>query len=163
MRRPEPEDDVDRSLMAKIDVHGWAVLIIGSDPDEGLPGFHYSAGIYQRTGKPELILIGLGFEVGHWVVNEYARRCVVGETFEPGKTYEGFLEAHLVTFVPVDWRVASSEYTTWTAWYYRSEGFPLLQLVWPDSQTRSFPWQTGFREELKAAQPVLGQPFVGHS
>lgn len=155
-QRPRPEDDADRKLMSMIDEHGWAVRIVG-DPDGKLPTFHYSAGMYERTGQPELLVIGLNHEVGHWVVNEYGRRCTLGEKFQAGQIYDEFLEGHRVTFVEVDWRAASNAYTSWTAWYYSPDGFPLLQLVWPDPKTSVFPWEPGFRDEIRDAQPVLGQ------
>jgi hypothetical protein len=157
-RRPEPEDDADRRLMAMIDKHGWAVRFV-ADTDGDEPNFHYSAGITDRCGKPELLVFGLSREVGHWVVNEYGRRCVAEEAFEQGCTYDGFLEQHGVMFLDVDWRRASRDhdYTTWTDWYYERKGFPLLQLVWPD-KTGIFPWEHGFRDELRRLQPLLGDP-----
>lgn len=160
-QRPEPENDADRRFMDLIDKFGWAVHII-VDTETDLPHFHYSAGITEKCGSPELLVIGLAREVGHWVVNEYARRCVNGETFDPGRTYDGFLEGHVVTFLDVDSRSASAEYTTWTDWYYERKGFPLRQLVWPDAKTSAFPWQDGFRQEHRRLQPILGRPSLPH-
>ena len=155
-QRPEPEDDADRDLIAKIDKFGWAVRLVG-DAEGDSPNFQYSAGITDRCGSPELLVIGLAQKVGHWVVNEYAQRCVAGETFDAGRTYDGFLEGHLIIFLDVDSRLASAEYTTWTDWYYQRKGFPLRQLVWPD-KAGVFPWQAGFPEELRRLQPILGKP-----
>jgi hypothetical protein len=144
--------------MALVDEHGWAVrIVVDTEGDE--PNFHYSAGITELCGHPELLVIGLAGEVGWWVVNEYGRRCVAGEQFEPGQTYEGFLEGHAVTFIDIDSKRASVEYTTWTDWYYERKGFPLQQLVWPD-KTGAFPWQDGFREESRRLQPILGKPSI---
>jgi hypothetical protein len=145
--------------MAMIDEHGWVVRFVwDNEGDE--PNFHYSAGITERCGSPELLVFGLPKEVGIWIVNEYARRCVAGETLTPGRDYAGFLEGYSVTFVMVDWRIASRDhdYTTWTDWYYERKGFPLLQLVWPDKKSGAYPWQDGFSSEVRRLQPILGAP-----
>ena len=155
-RRPEPEDAADRDLMAMIDNFGWAACLV-SDGEGDLPDFQYSVGITDRCGSPELLVIGLAGEVGHWIINEYAERCLKGEAFEAGQPYDGFLEGHVAIFLDVDSRLASVEYTTWTDWYYKRKGFPLRQLVWPDSKTGAYPWQAGFREEIKRLQPILGK------
>jgi hypothetical protein len=162
-RRPDPEDEADKDIMAAIDEHGWAVRFVWDDNGED-PNFHYSAGIYERCGRPELLVFGLSREVGQWVVNEYGQRSSDGEVFEPGTAYEGFLEGHCVVFLAVDSRRASIDhaYTTWTDWYYERNGFPLLQLVWPDPDTDAFPWQADFRDALRTLQPLLGDPPQVH-
>jgi hypothetical protein len=104
--------------MALIDKHGWVVRFVWDDQGDE-PNFHYSAGITDRCGCPELLVFGLAQEVGYWIVNEYGRRCVARETFKQGHPYDGFLEGYSVMFLDVDSRRASVEnaYTTWTDWY----------------------------------------------
>jgi hypothetical protein len=146
--------------MAMIDQHGWAFRFV-FDAEGKEPNFHYSAGITDRCGCPELLVFGLAREVGSWVINEYARRCVAGDVFKQGRAYSGFIEGYDIVFLDVDSRLASVEndYTTWTDWYYERKGFSLRQLVWPD-KTGTFPWQAGFREEFRRLQPILGEPPI---
>ena len=154
--RPEPEDDADQDFMALIDEYGWAVKWIWDNEGEK-PEFHYSAGIYELTGKPELFISGLNRKLGHWLINEYAKRVVAGETFVACERCRDFLEGADVIFLETPYKQASREHTTWTDWFYRRRGFPLMQLVWPDKKSGAFPWQPGYRGELKDEQEVLGK------
>lgn len=154
--RPEPEDDVDRELMALIDKHGWAVCWVWDDEGKR-PGFHYSAGLYELTGKPELLIGGLSRKAGHWLVNAYAKRVVAGESLAAGQRDGDFLDGTEVIFLEVNSRQVSQEYTTWTDWFYRRQDIPLLQLVWPDRSAGAFPWQPEWPARLKDAQEILGQ------
>ncbi|WP_425475500.1 DUF4262 domain-containing protein [Mesorhizobium quangtriensis] len=82
-----------------MDEHGWHVTHVSGDDDS--PAFTYSTGIFGLTGDPELIVLGLPMDVGHFVLNEYGNRRQRGETILIGDYYDGFLEGHLVTFLAV--------------------------------------------------------------
>ena len=153
--RPEPEDETDRRLMSKIDQHGWAILHVGAgrSPDE--PSFSYTAGIWETLDKPELLLFNLQFDLAAAIINNYANRSK-SERFVPGARYSGFLKVFDVVFVEVDYRRACGEHTRWTDWYYRRQGFPLLQLMWPANGNGTFPWDQDFPKDFLSAQPVLG-------
>jgi Domain of unknown function (DUF4262) len=154
MPRPEPQDEKDRRFLDIIDRFGWHVMQVHGTAEE--PPFSYSTGIFERTGSPEVILIGLLPDVAKSAINEYGKRLVAGERFEPGSLYMDFLEGHPVTFLVASDPKAVSDYATWTDWYYDRQPFPLVQLVYPDSRTGAFPWQTGYREAWIPIQPLLG-------
>ncbi len=151
--RPPAGDDHERNFLEIVDRHGWHVMLVYGD-DTG-PGFAYSTGIYERTGRPELIVFGLKPKVSHFVVNDYAERTIKGESFEVGRRYEDFLEGSLLTFLSVTDRAVLSEYTTWTSWYYQGSNYPIFQGVWPDKKTGAFPWEPGFAQDLLERQPLL--------
>jgi hypothetical protein len=154
MSRPEPQNEADRRFLGIIDQHGWHVMQVYGD-DEG-PDFSYSTGIFERAGEPEIVVVGLPPEVAKWAINEYGNRLSAGERFEAGILYKDFLEGHFVTFIPAEDPKAVSHYATWTDWYYGRKPFPLVQLIYPDSQTGAFPWQPGYRESWVSIQPLLG-------
>lgn len=154
MVKPEPKNEADRRFLDVIDRHGWHVMNVHGGADG--PGFSYSTGIFERTGQPEAIVIGLIPEVAHRVINDYGNRLCTGDRFLPGQLYNGFLEGHPVTFVAASAPQAVSEYATWTDWYYNRKAFPLVQIVYPDSQTGAFPWQPDYRESWLPIQPLLG-------
>ena len=97
-------------------------------------------------------------EVAHSVVNEYGNRLRGGEGIALGDFFDGFLEGHPVTFIEVTDRDLIKQHATWTDWFYDRRPFPLVQLVYPDSRSGAFPWQTGYREEWRWLQPLLGPP-----
>jgi hypothetical protein len=158
--RPIAKDEHEREFLEIVDRHGWHVMMVHGD-DAG-PGFAYSTGIFERTGRPELIVFGLKAKVSHFLVNDYAERILKGEVFEVGRRYENFLDDALVTFLSVTDRSVGSEYTTWTSWYYQNGSYPLLQGVWPDKKSGAFPWEPGYAQELIECQPLLAPPPSVH-
>ena len=153
---PQALDEHDRKFLDIIEQHGWHVMHVGSDEDG--PSFTYSTGIFGLTGRPELIVFGLPMEVGHFVVNEYGNRLRAGEALAPGDFYDGFLEGHPITLIPVDDGDCIKQHATWTDWFYDRQPFLLLQLVFPDSESGAFPWQPGYRDEWRPLQPLIGSP-----
>lgn len=154
---PDPESDRDRRLYQMIREHGWMIRYVFDEKGRH-PSFHYSAGIYETLGKPEIVLFGLYKEVGQWVINEYGRRLKVGESFEPGDRYSDFLEGYDVVFQQVDCRRAR-RITTWTDWFYERKGFPLVQLVWPDKDAGKFPWEPDCDLNAIRMQPLLADEY----
>lgn len=151
---PEARDEDDQRFLKIVEEFGWHVTLVGGDEDG--PSFAYSTGIFRLTGKPELIVFGLPKEVAHFVVNEYGERLRAGAELSPRSYHDGFLEGHSVTFIEASAPDRDQEYTTWASWFYDRQPFPVLQLVYPDSQTGAFPWQQGYREEWRWHQPLLG-------
>lgn len=155
--RPEPEDDVDRERFALIDRYGWVVVQIGED-DEGA-GFSYSAGIHEKTGGPELLIVGLKPELAHSVINDYGHRLEAGERFEPGFRYPGLIASFKASsFIEATDPAALADYVCWTDWFYRRQPFPLLQLVYPSTADGAFPWQRPAGDWFRSYQRLLGRP-----
>jgi hypothetical protein len=144
-------DATDRKLLADVEEYGWHCRHIH---DEGrLPYWTFTIGVFQTWQHPELVVFGLRDTVAHDLLNQLVERVKAGETFGPGRDYDDVLESFGCRFVRVDaqWY---SPFLGYAQWFYETEdGFPVLQLVWPDEQGR-YPWDEGYAI-TDGSQPVL--------
>ncbi len=150
---PVAESDAElREWMVRTaEEHGTAVLHVAGD-DSGAP-FAFSAGVWRRFGKPEVVVIGLPRDVAHSVINTYARRVAAGERFVPGQLYEGFLKGLPVVVE----NVAHGHYPQFLGsamLLYEGDDFPAIQLV-VASPDGKFPWQEDAPAGFAAHQAVL--------
>jgi hypothetical protein len=144
--------EYERNIHTNIEEHGCSVTSV-FDPEGDAPPFSYSIGIAKSAMAPELIVVGLKQEIGHWLVNEYNRRVKSGESFVPGPLYLGFLEGFAVQFGTVT-REHREEYMRSATWLYGSPNFEALQLIWP-STSGAWPWDSDASEWFRANQPLL--------
>ncbi len=77
-----------------------------------------------------------------------------GRVFEAGKEYDGILRDLTVYFGRVEKQHYDEHFGQAQIYHGSDDEFEVLQLVWPDS-TGKFPWQEGFEEKLRKAQPLL--------
>lgn len=129
-------DDKEQKALDDIERHGCHVLHVLEG--DGHPEFTYSIGIEKHSGHPDVIVVGFKREIGFWVVNEYNRRVLAGETFEVDRPYAGFLEGFDVMFKEVE-KVHYKEYVGWGRWLHGGNDFRVLQLVYP-STSGIWPW-----------------------
>lgn len=147
-------DEYERNIHAHIEKYGCSVTsVFDAKGDE--PPFSYSIGIAKSAMAPELIVVGLKKDIGHWLVNEYHRRVKAGETFLPGTPYTGFLEGHAVRFGAVA-RDKREEYMRSATWLHGDSDFEALQLVWPSTEG-VWPWDPEASEWFRSQQPLLGE------
>ncbi|MCZ8186678.1 MAG: DUF4262 domain-containing protein [Beijerinckiaceae bacterium] len=152
---PVASNPADQKFLDDVEKFGWVVRIIHPDDPETEPMFHYSCGIFRRTGKPEIIVFGLPSDIGHFLVNEYGDRVAAGESFLPGERYEGFVGNWPVIFFDNLDQTAALQHLTWTDWYYDRKVFPIVQCVLPDPVNGKFPWEEGCSEHARRSQPLL--------
>lgn len=146
-------DEQDQKALDDIEEYGCHILHILEEGD--YPRFTYSIGIEQTSRKPELVILGLKHELANWMINEYNSRLRAGESFEPGKYYEGFLEGFEVTFQEVS-KEHYKEYFGWGLWLYKGNNFKVLQLVYP-STSGIWPWDQNAPESFTWLQPLLSE------
>ncbi|WP_019853634.1 DUF4262 domain-containing protein [Actinopolyspora mortivallis] len=149
---PDAPDQMRDRLLRTAERHGAAVVHV--DEEEQHPPYAFSAGVWRRFGKPEVVVIGLPPEVAHAVVNTYTARAARGERFVPGRLYEGFLAEQPVTFE----RVCGAHYPQYlgsAVLLHDGDDFPALQMVLPEPRTGLLPWSEGASEEFREYQPVL--------
>ena len=144
-------DEHEQKALDDIEKHGCHILHVMEEDD--YPRFTYSIGIEKTTNKPDIIITGLKRELAHWMINEYRRRILEGEVFEPMEFYQGFLEGFDITFVEVD-KKHYEEYLGWGLWYNKGTNFNMLQLVFP-STSGVWPWNENASEEFTWIQPLL--------
>ncbi len=123
-------------------------------PDNYLPGFAYSIGLFKNFNQPEVICFGLHTNVMGAILNHARDLIKRGEILRPGKLYSGFLEGYDVQFLEVN-KEFYPNYVGYACWFYGlTFDFPMLQLVWPDKQHK-FSWDKDFNEHWKFKQPLL--------
>ena len=99
------------------------------------------------------MVFGLSDTASHDLLTQLVKRIGRGESFSPGREYEDVIEGYGCRFVRVDPRWYSA-FLGYAQWFYETEdGFPVLQLVWPDKQRR-YPWDDGYTI-TDGSQPVL--------
>jgi hypothetical protein len=144
-------DTTDRKVLADVADYGWHCMHVH---DEGqLPYWSFSIGVFRTWQHPEFVVFGLKDTVAHDLLTQLVDRVKRRETFHPGRNYDDILEAFRCRFVSVDpeWYSAFLGYAQW--FYEAKDGFPFLQLVWPDKQGR-YPWEGGYAI-ADGMQPVL--------
>lgn len=137
---------------ADIATYGWVVMKVASNcpPD---PDFAYSIGLFQSYEHPEIILVGLPEDIAHQIINDVGAAVRSGKRYNAGGTSDEFLERYEVTFRAVP-EYQYGAYLGWGCRYYGEQGFPVLQLVYPDRAGR-WPWHEEASAAFRAAQPVL--------
>lgn len=138
---------------------GWAVQGVGGTDDR--PQWAYTIGLHRSFQHPEIAIVGIPIHTIQVILNDCGQRVADGEAFELGRRYvdlirpaEGLERLYEVEFV----QTAASVYLDWFGSANRFYGglVPVWQLVWPDKAGR-LPWEPGFTDILRAAQPVLGE------
>ena len=147
-------EEYERNILKHINEHGCSVTSV-FDPEGDEPPFSYSIGIARTAAAPELIVVGLKPEIGHWLVNEYNIRVRAGERFVPGVLYLGFLKGFAVQFGPVA-RKYRKEYMRSATWLHDGADYEALQLIWP-STAGLWPWDPEANEWFRTNQPLLAE------
>ena len=153
-----PLTDYETQIIENVKEYGCQVISV-SDPDEALPSFSYSIGFWETVEQPEVIILGLPSNMGHFAINETLRQCQEGLQLADWQPIEGLFEEYDVTCVAraVDGHHLVPEYFNSAIWYrnFRT-GKPLdgaMQLVW--SYDGLLPWDDGAPAELLEDQPLL--------
>lgn len=127
--------------------HGW--LVIGVRGDGERPGFQFTAGLTERD-LPELIVYGLGDEVGMHALNDVAQRLVGGARYADGEVVRDVLEGDYRTQL---WDVTWLQDPLGAAFrLYGEDRVRVRQLVVPDLEDR-LPWEDGHSDP--DLQPLL--------
>lgn len=145
---------MDEWALDQIEEHGCAIISVGSNCKDDV-GWTYSLGIYDTCAQPELITVGLPFEVAKRSLNEAARRMRVGVdvTRERQKELIANVESELRIVAP-NW---ARRLMNFANWYNGEVDYPVLQVIYPDLQNR-FQWEEGFEERF--IQPLLQSDVV---
>jgi hypothetical protein len=154
MNNDHSQHDKESKQRILDDIEKFGCHLALLEPDNYLPGFVYSIGLFKKFGHPELICFGLKTEVMGAILNHACDLVKNGETLAINKVYPGFLEGYNIKFLKVD-KEYYPNYVGYGGWFYNMTfDFPLLQLVWPDKQHK-FPWEEGFNPDWKFKQPLL--------
>jgi hypothetical protein len=148
---PAQLDEHERNFVGQIRKHGWAGTHVASD-EEG-PGFSYTTGFWFKFNFPELILFSLRGNVAHDTFWHMYHELAAGRRFPVGELTEDIFQNSLAVLLPV----SPQQYRPhlgWSRWFYGSDDFLCLQLVFADS-CGHFPWSSRSSESFRTTQPDL--------
>jgi hypothetical protein len=138
----------DEETISHIEEFGCSIVHVGRT-SHGL-GWSYTVGVFDTSGKPDIIAVGLRPETAQVALNEAAKLLRAGTNLSYGRHRDLIGEVEC-EFRPVDPKWVS-HVMNWAVWYYDNANFPVLQAVYPDLENR-FPEEQGFDKSFQ--QPLL--------
>ncbi len=157
MVRKVAEDAAEKKALDDIREFGHHVMLVGAGED--IPEFAYSIGLFETYGHPEVIILGLKFELAHVLINNIAYDIKNGKRWVSNEFHEGVLDDFLCYFgyVPQE---KYPDYVGWARWFYEGDDFPLLQCVYP-TVLGKFPWDNDFPDDARYFCQILIDPPTG--
>lgn len=147
------EDASEQKVIDDVATYGWHCVNIHPD-DEGV-GYAFTIGLFKSYGHPELIIFGLPGKVAHQILGLAADAAKAGNPIDLAQPTDALLQGYACCFAEVPKR-QYYEHVGFCRWYYRGDGFPLYQVVWP-SRTGLYPWDAEATPDFRAAQPVISR------
>lgn len=150
---PTPTDPSDQKLLDDVRSYGWHVISIAED--EAGPGFAFTVGLYARTKKPEILLMGVPPDASTRVLNSVGEYLMEGGDLIPNRRYPKFVDRCDVIFRYIA-RNHYRDYLGYARWFYGTAhaNFPAMQCLWPDLEG-IFPDDAAFAEKFRRLQPDL--------
>jgi hypothetical protein len=146
--------DADGKVISDIKEYGWHVVKVFSK--RGGPDFAYSIGLYESFGHPEILVVGLGLDTMHQIINNVGADVKTGKTFHAGFQYADILDNYDCAFREV-LKDYYADLFGWGISHYQGTGFPAVQCVWPNRDHR-FPWDLDPDSNFSEAQPTYNLP-----
>jgi hypothetical protein len=135
-------DQEDAHLAQTIRTHRWAVQFVGPGDDPAEPSFGYTVGLFG-LGHPELVIVGLGCDNTHGILQRVARMVADGRDLVAGELLQWSDWGGLIVVeqVPNPGEVVLSA----NRFYERPAEFsvPAYQLTWSHADG-SFPWDEAY-------------------
>ncbi len=146
-------DQEDAHLAQVIRTHRFAVQYVGAGDEPDEPPFGYTVGLFG-LGHPELVVVGVGHDIAHDMLDRIARTVLGGRNLVPGEVFHDDAGKAVLTVeaLPNPGEIVFSA----NRFYERPDEFsvPAFQLTWPDADG-AFPWDPGY------AYPPEVQPRPG--
>ena len=135
-------DQEDAHLARVIRQHRWAVQYVGSGEEDDEPSFGYTIGLFG-LGHPELVLVGLGVDTTHGVLQRVAEEVAAGRDLVPGELvlWDDSAGRLYVETSPNPGEVVLGA----NRFYQRPPEYsvPAFQLAWSHADGH-FPWEEGY-------------------
>ena len=147
----------EQQILDNIEAFGFSIIhVLDSIENQvAMPGFSYSIGLFKSYQLPELLIIGLDQELRHTLIDNISIDYQEGTGLEIGAFNADIVEHFDCLVVPVE-QQHYAEYLTWARWFYKSNEFPVIQVVYPDT-LGLFPWDKDFSRFIK--QPILNAQY----
>ena len=140
----------ERKIVDNVAEHGIHIVYVPGDDTE--PDFAFTVGLYDRYEHPEVLVFDVPMDTANVALNGIADNVKEGAELEEGASYDDILQS------PSQFKtISKSQYERYLGiarWYYGSNDFAAMQLVWSD-QEGLFPWDDGFDEDMDDMQPHL--------
>lgn len=140
-----------------IETNGWALEPVAprADTDPPTAAYAYTIGVPALVGFPEIAVFGLSPSAANGLIGLVVDACRGGTEIPFGIELIGLLDNELrCLFAPIDLRQHGSYFRTLTSWYEGEEP-SIVQMLYPD-RNGFMPYETGFEQRLRFAEPVLG-------
>ncbi len=138
----------DERTIANIEKYGCQVVHVKCN--EAASGWSYTLGVYDTSGNPEILTVGLLEKTAHYLLNEAAHRLRAGVNLAEGRHRD------MLGDVECEFRPVAPKWIKplmgWAWWFYEAGEFPVLQAVYPDLKNR-LPGEPDF-------DPAFQQPLL---
>jgi hypothetical protein len=141
-----------------IETNGWALEPVTprADTDPPTPAYAYTIGVSELVGFPEIAVFGLTPVASNGLITLVVDALRGGTEIPLGIELIGLLDNDLrCMFAQVDTEAAAGTFATLDAWY-RGQPYAVAQLLYPD-RNGFMPYELGYDQRMKFAQPVIGQ------
>ena len=158
MQQPEDWDAILAHVDRNIKEQGWHMTVI--KPEGDIPAIVYTIGLYYSFQQPELIMVGLPFEMMLQVLGEMSSAIKRGVRFKDRDTSSDFLMNDIpVEFVEIESEEEKDKYMTigqafYTEFLKTATTIPVLQVLWPD-ENGFLPYERDCSYSVKYRQPIL--------
>jgi len=146
-----------QSLFEKVDSNirkfGFHITGVFEDDDTSEPTFSYTAGLETSYGHPEILVIGIDYQVAAQLMRSAVDQIRNGTKLTAGQQYLGIANMPVIFgTVPEAQARAKCRIA-----YEAQPGLSVrvLQMVWPDQDGR-FPHEPEYDHRFDAVQPILG-------
>ncbi len=151
----EPMEHMEK-LEWMLETHGWGVEPV--QPVEGAeprPAYSYTFGLEALCGQPELVLFGLAPAAARGLLDLIVGHLRADGELPVGQLFNGLLDNELISaLLDVDRDEHGHLFPTLPK-IYGDQQWRVRQFVWPD-RSGALPWDAGWPEKLRLAQPVVG-------
>jgi hypothetical protein len=141
-----------------IETEGWALEPVAPnvETEPPTPAYAYTIGVPALLGFPEVTVFGLTPVASRGLIGLVVDAVRGGTEIPFGVELVGLLDNELrCVFAPVDIDRFGPFFRTAGAWY-QGDAYEMVQLIYPD-RNGFMPYESGFDERMRLAQPVLGQ------
>jgi hypothetical protein len=141
-----------------IETEGYALEVVAPDAASDPPqaGYSYTINFADHVAFPDVVVFGLTPVAARGLIGLVRDTRAEGAEIPIGAELVGLLDNELrCCFAPVDLVEWAPLFATAQAWY-GGEPFEMVQLVYPD-RSGFLPYEPGFDQRLRFAQPVIGQ------
>tara|TARA_B100000678_G_scaffold283539_1_gene283799 strand:- start:1509 stop:2009 length:501 start_codon:yes stop_codon:yes gene_type:complete len=159
MSETETLDARQTGIIDSVEKYGLSVMHVTAErPD--LPSFSFSIGFEHTLGQPEVLIYGLERDLARNMINEVFRQCQEqGLVLADGQVISDVIEGYDCIARSIEDPRGRMMHFGYANWFQRRNGGENLrramQIVWPDPESKAFPWEDGFSREIGRSQVQL--------